>query len=820
MTTPALDWLYATQAQGAELHLHLTPPQAPHFTPWPADLHPATRAALTRAGFPQGYTHQVAVWRALQRHPAVLLAVPTAAGKSLAYQVPALDALHRDPRATALFLFPTKALAHDQQAKLRALGLTSATTYDGDTPSHRRAAVRRRARLVLTNPDMLHHGLLPHHPRWARFWQHLRLVALDEAHVYRGVFGSHVAQVLARLRRVAGLYGARPRFVLTSATLGNPAAFGRALLGQPVHRITQNAAGHGPRAVVLYNPPLVEPALGLRRSPYHEAVRLTLAAWQRGLQTLIFVPSRRAVEHTLRALRERAPDPRRVAGYRSGYLPRERRAVEDGLRSGALRAVVSTSALELGIDMPGLDVVLVVGYPGSLAGLRQRFGRAGRGQRPGIAVFLATLAPIDQYLVQHPDFTLHHPVEHALLNPAHPLIARQHLACALAEAPWPVEQPFAALDPDATQQALAHWEARGAAQRVAGRVYWIAPYAPESRVSLRTADPRRVVLTAPGPQGPRMVGEVDRPSAARLVHPGAVYRHQGAVYRVQTLDLERGQALLEPFDDAYDTEPLVQVRVEPTGLPRAEREVHGLRVGWGPVEVVEQVVGYRRLTWPDRRVLDQIPLDLPPQVLRTQAYWVQVPRAAWQAVPIIAGGQTHRPDYGPTWPQARAAALARDGHRCRICGAREGLHVHHLRPVRLFPRVEDAHRLDNLVTLCARCHRRAEQHVWVRSALAGLAYLLRHMAALHVMCDPHDLGAEVVLTWHGRAEPTLVLYDAVPGGMGFGAALYEAHEILWARAREQVAACACRDGCPACVGPGGPQGRGPKAEVLELLSGL
>ncbi|NPA31680.1 MAG: DEAD/DEAH box helicase [Chloroflexi bacterium] len=798
--------------------MYVQPPQAPQWQPWPAEMHPAARDALAQAGFPRAYRHQVAVWHALQSHPAVLLTVPTGAGKSLAYQAPTLDALHRDPQATALYLFPTKALAQDQVHKLHALGLTDAATYDGDTPSHRRAAIRRGARLVLTNPDMLHQGLLPRHFAWARFWRGLRLVVLDEAHVYRGVFGAHVAQVLRRLQRIAAQYGARPRFVLTTATLGNPAAFGQALVGRPVRVLDQHTAAQARRAIVLYNPPLVDPALGLRRSPYDEAVRLTLAAWRHGRQTLVFVPSRRAVELTLRALRACAPDPAAVAGYRSGYLPSERRAVEAGLRDGTLRAVVSTSALELGVDLPGLDVVLVVGYPGTLAGLRQRFGRAGRGSRPGVAVFVASPAPIDQYLVQHPDFTLGASVEQALVDPAHPTIAAQHLACALAEGPWPVEQPFGDLSLAATRQILAQLERQGDAQRRDGRVYWIAPRDPAREVSLRTADPRRVLLLTSGPQGPVAVGEVDYPAAPRLVHPGAVYRHQGQVYRVQSLDLARGRAYLEPFDDAYDTEPVVQVQVRSTGPPQALTEASDLAWGWGPVEVVEQVVAYRRLAWPDRRLLDTRPLDLPPRALSTQAYWVSIGPWWWERLPVEAGGAARRPDYGPTWARARAAALERDGHRCRVCGGRENLHVHHIRPVRLFARAADAHRLDNLITLCARCHRRAEQHVWVRSALSGLAHLLRHLAALLVMSDPHDLGARVELAWPPHPWPTLLLYDAVPGGVGYAAALYADHARLWRMALERVQTCGCDDGCPACVGPGGPQGRGPKAEVRLLLA--
>lgn len=812
----SLRWLHAVAGHHAQVHIHTRPRQRGSTQPWPADMHPAARAALAAAGFPQAYAHQVAAWHALQRGASVVLTVPTGAGKSLAYQAPTLDALHRDPHATALYIFPTKALAHDQQAKLRRLGVTTAATYDGDTPSHRRAAVRRQARVLLTNPDMLHVGILPRHPAWQRFWRGLRLVVLDEAHVYRGVFGTHVALVLRRLQRLTAAYGARPRFVLTTATLANPAAFGEALVGHAVTVLRHAAVDRGPRAVVLYNPPLVDPALGLRRSPYDEAVRLTLAAWQHGLQTLVFVPSRRAVERTLRALRQRAPNPRQVAGYRSGYLPAERRAVEEGLRRGHLRAVVTTSALELGVDLAGLDVVLVVGYPGSLAGLRQRFGRAGRGQRAGVAVFVAGPGPIDQYLVQHPDFVLHAEVERALIDPAHPTIATQHFACALAEAPWPLSRPFAGLSAEATAQAAAHWIRRGDAQRRGERVYWIAPRDPAQAVSLRTTDARRVALLEPGPP-PRLVGEVEHPAAPRLVHPGAVYRHQGQVYRVRRLDLDRGQAELEPFDDAYDTEPVVQVHLRSLGAPQASREIGGLRVGWGPVEVTEQVVGYRRLAWPDRRLLDMVPLDLPAQVLRTQAYWVAIPAAVWEHLPVAAGGRARRPDYGPTWPAARAAALARDGHRCRVCGATRDLHVHHLRPVRLFAHPADAHRPDNLVTLCARCHRRAEQHVWVRSALAGLAYLMRHLAALHLMCDPRDLGTAIALPWQQQNEPALVVYEAVPGGLGFAAALYEAHDALWRAALARVRACSCDDGCPACVGPGGPQGRGPKAEVHHLL---
>ncbi len=819
MTTPPLAWLTAAQARGAEVQMIPRPAQAPQWVPWPADLHPRTRAALEQADYARGYAHQVAVWQALQQHPAVLLAVPTATGKSLAYQVPTLDALHRDPAASALYIFPTKALAHDQQVKLQALGLRQTATYDGDTPRHRRAAIRRQARLVLTNPEMLHYSLLPRHPAWARFWRGLRLVVLDEAHVYRGVFGTHVAWVLRRLQRVAAFYGARPRFLLTTATVGNPASFGRALLGQEVQVLTQHTAERGPRVTVLYNPPLIDAALGLRRGALEEAVRLALAAWQHGLQTLIFVNSRRSVEHALRRLRQRAPRPEQVAGYRSGYLPAERRAVEQGLRSGQLRVVVSTSALELGVDLAGLDVVLVVGYPGTLAALRQRFGRAGRGPHPGVAVFLATMDPIDQYLVRHPAFTLQAAVEQALVAPGHERIASLHLACALAEGSWAVEQGFADLSPAATRRALQPWLQTGEAQERAGRWFWIAPRAPSSAFSLRSTDARRVALYTNEATGPRLIGEVEYTAAPRLVHPGAIYRHQGRSYRVRHLDLTRGTAELEALNPPYDTEPILQTRLQPNGPPVAQRRLGDLCIGRGPVVVGEQVVGYRRVVGSPPRVLDEIPLDLPEQVLPTQAYWVSIGPALWDEVPAVAAGALQRPDYGSTWPKARAQALARDDHRCQVCGATQDLHVHHLRPVRLFTSPADAHRPDNLITLCARCHQRAERHVWVRSALAGLAYLLRRLAALYVMSDPTDFGARVVLTWH-EAAPTLVLYERVPGGIGFTEALFAGHEDLWRMAYERVRTCPCRDGCPACVGPGGPQGRGPKAEVLHLLTRL
>ena len=800
------------------------PPRAAQTAPLPPELHPALRDALHRQGIRALYRHQALAWEAARRGAHLMLTTPTASGKSLAYHLPVLHTLLTDPTARALYLFPTKALAHDQENALRRLwpGPPQALgAYDGDTPTHQRPAVRQGARLLLSNPDMLHAGILPRHPQWEAFFAHLRFVVLDEAHIYRGVFGSHVANVLRRLRRVARFYGAQPQFLLASATIANPAPLAQRLLEAPVTLIAENGAPQGERHIWLYNPPLVNPDLGLRANPHAEAVRLAADLHRHGVQTILFERSRRGVEFTLTALRQRLGADPTVRGYRSGYRPAERRAIEAGLRAGEVRTVVTTNALELGIDIGGLDAALLVGYPGTIAATRQQMGRAGRTLRPALAVLVASPDPIDQYLCQHPETLLDRPPEAALLNPDNPAILLEHLRCAAYEIPFQPHEGFGALPPAAVEPLLQALTEAGELSAYGERRFWAGAGSPAQHISLRTTTARRVVLqvrTSTGEEIP--LGEVDEPSALWMVHPQAIYLHQGETYRVLDLDLENHRALLEPAPPEYFTEPLKETQIELVAEQGRRQTTLG-EVAHGEVLLTTQVVGYRKIHWATRTVLGQEPLDLPPQQMLTTAYWLTLHPQAVETLRRQGVWRNDPNDYGPEWPRLREQIRARDGYRCRICGAPEGQRaheVHHIVPFRLFADPREANRPENLITLCPTCHRRAETAVRVRSGLAGLAYLLHHLAPLFVMSDRTDLGAVVdARSPLGRGQPTVILHETTPGGVGLAAHLYEVHEALIRAAQERIQTCPCQDGCPSCTGPGGPHGQGSKAETLALL---
>ncbi len=827
------------------------PPRPADLRPFPSDLPPALAEALRARGVERLYSHQVEAWEAARAGENVALATGTASGKTLAYNLPVLSALLEDESGRALYLFPTKALAQDQLSTLARFHVQTferanvpASIYDGDTPQRDRKSIRERARIVLTNPDMLHTGILPHHTNWEEFFRHLRFVVIDEMHTYRGVFGSHVANVLRRLKRVAGFYGAAPQFLLTSATIGNPRQLAERLIEAPVRLIDRDGSGRGPRHFLLYNPPVVDEALGLRKSALMESVRLSEQIHAEGLQQVVFARSRRSVEMILKYLQTPTLHPPPfsqkmgegwrggIRGYRSGYLPSQRREIEKGLRDGSVRTVVATNSLELGIDIGGLEVALLVGYPGTVASARQQAGRAGRGSAPAAAVLVASASPIDQYLVRHPDYLFDRSPEQALINPDHLLILLAHLRCAMFELPFARGEKFGALDVDEFLEFLV---ANREAHRSQEKYYWMADSYPAADISLRSASPETFVLqTADG--GGRTVGIVDGESALWMAHPGAVYLHEAQAYLVESLDLEQKSARLRPFDGDYFTEPLKQTTIQVLSVGQVETlatrnsplATHSK--GWGELQVTTQVVGFRKLRWYSRETLGEEPLDLPPTDLQTTGYWLSISDATVERL-SREGLWTNAPnDYGPGWPRLRDAVRARDGYRCQVCGKPEGARqhdVHHKIPFRMFRdeagRIlrEKANDPANLVTLCPECHRQAETNVRVRSGLAGLAYVLGNLAPLFLMCDPGDLGTHIEPVKSAAfPQPTVVLYDLVPAGIGFSQSLYEMHDDLLARALELVSACACEDGCPSCVGPGGENGLGGKHETIALLKSL
>jgi DEAD/DEAH box helicase domain-containing protein len=826
-----------------------TPPRTAKIRPYPVDFPVELAEALRARGIASLYSHQAAAWTLARRGENVALATGTASGKTLGYNLPVLANLIENAEARALYLFPTKALTQDQQAALgnmlsgirqntHQLPAIAPTIYDGDTPQSHRATIRRNSRIIFTNPDMLHTGILPHHTNWADFFRSLNFVVIDEMHTYRGVFGSHVANVIRRLKRVAAFYGAHPQFLLTSATIGNPAELAERLIEMPVALVDEDGSGRGERHFLVYNPPVVDEALGLRKSSVQESVRLAQDLLNNQVQSVVFARSRRSVEILLKYLQEspssQSPlligEGRRVdeiRGYRSGYLPSQRREIEKGLRDGSVKLVVATNALELGIDIGGLGAALLVGYPGTIASVYQQSGRAGRGDEPAVSMLIATASPLDQFLAHHPEYFFSRSPEKALVNPDHLLILLNHLRCAMFELPFQKGETYGGQPVDEFLDFLVTSQESHLSD---DQYFWMADDYPAAGVSLRSASPENIILHTDDGGQPRTIGEIDLESAPWMVHPHAVYLHEGQQYFVQELDFKTNAATLIPVALDYFTEPLRETSVtllnqlDIVTNPAADK-------AYGELQVTTQVKGFRKRTWMTGDNLGEEPLDLPPSELQTTGYWIAISDMTVQAL-AKEGLWTNAPnDYGPGWPKIRDRVRARDGYRCQVCGLVESggrqHDVHHKIPFRQFRdetgRIlrERANQLDNLVTLCPECHKKAEQNVRMRSGLAGLATVLGQLAPLFLMCDAGDLGVHYdPQAAFADGLPAVVLFDQVPAGIGFSQKLFEIHDELVGRAIELVMECPCEDGCPSCVGPAGENGVGGKKETLEILRKL
>ena len=594
----------------------------------PDDLPPALRETLFAAGVRTLYGHQTAARDALAAGDNVVVSTGTASGKSLCYQLAVLEAFAAEPQARALFLFPTKALAQDQARKLiqlRVPGVLPAI-YDGDTPQEQRAQLRRTATILLSNPDMLHVGILPAHERWAEFLHQLRYVVLDEAHVYRGVFGSHVAQVVRRLRRLCAQYGADPRFVLTSATIASPGAFAERLVGAPFTVVDEDQAPRPERTIVLWNPPLEDPAAGARRSALAEASYVTAESLIAGARVIAFAPTRKAAElvygHVRRRLEDRGKRDaaERVQPYRAGYTPEQRRDIERRLFAHELDAVIATQALELGIDVGSLDVAIVTGFPGTITSLRQRWGRAGRSGH-GYAVLVAGQDALDQYFMREPDRLLGRSVEEAIIDLHNPLISGPHLeAAAYERALTPADESYFG------EQGLLQAERLAQAGRLRRRhdgLVWARPYSPAAGIGLRTASNEQFAIVE-SRQG-EVIGTVERERVFRFCHPGAVYLHLGRSYLVQHLDLENRVVMIDDFDGSYYTQAKTDKNVVIAGQADS-RQLPGGVLFAGDLEVTEQVIAYQRRDLTDGHIMDTTTLDLPEQTFTTQAFWLAVPQ--------------------------------------------------------------------------------------------------------------------------------------------------------------------------------------------------
>ncbi|MFA9432522.1 DEAD/DEAH box helicase [Egicoccus sp. AB-alg2] len=724
------------------VHLAHLPARQAVTVALPDELPATLRGRLEHAGVSALYVHQAEAWRRARAGEHLVVATGTASGKSLCYQLPVIERLMTDDRAVALYLAPTKALAHDQLRAVRSFRLPQvrAAVVDGDTPPPEREAVRRTANWLLTNPDLLHHAMLPNHRYWRDLVHRLAYVIVDEAHVARGVFGGHVALVLRRLRRVAERYGADPTFLLTSATVGNPAEHASALTGVEVAEIVRDGSPRGPMDIGLWQPGFVERGGSAgsddgerdsRRSLLGETGDLLASFVAADVQTLVFTRSRKGAEVIALNARERLGDAsdaggeplaKKVAAYRAGYLAEERRALETDLRTGALRGVAATEALELGIDVAGLDAVILAGWPGTTASFWQRLGRAGRAGGAAAGVLVAQEDPLDHYLVTHPDELLTRPPEDAILDPANPYLLGPHLRCACQEFPLDVDEAAAWFGESAPDLLAADVEA-GRLRLRGGLHYWTSRRRASSEVDLRSAGGRnvRIVDVDTG----ALIGDVEESRAHRQVHTGAVYLHQGRQYEVQELDLGGAMALASEAP-----------RLAHTTRPRSDTDVRVLatiegdhwdevEIGLARVEVTTQVTGYDVLRLGSDEVLDRVELDLPPIELRTVAVWYAIPEDVLETAGV---------------------------------------------PFRSVP---------------GSLH--AAEH-----AAIGMLPLL-------ALCDRWDLGGLSTALHPDTGRPTVFVYDGYPGGAGLAERSYRRLPEHLSRTRETIATCRCRRGCPSCV---------------------
>jgi DEAD/DEAH box helicase domain-containing protein len=624
----------AANLQGDVTLDHVIPASEARFAPLPSDLRPELGRALAVRGVERLYSHQADAYSAVRRGRHLVVVTPTASGKTLCYNLPVLQRLLEHPERRALYVFPTKALAQDQLAELSALkhGLPielRVDTYDGDTSPGRRTAIREGGHIVMTNPDMLHAGLLPHHTRWRRLFSSLDFVVIDELHMYRGLFGSQVANVIRRLKRICAFYGSNPTFICTSATIANPLELAKKLLEEEnIELVERNGAPRGERRLIFYNPPLLNREMGVRRSSMLEARRIA-APWIRaGVQTIVFCRSRLQVEVMLSYLRQdlapRLDAAQRVRGYRAGYLPLHRREIEAGLRSGEITSVVSTNALELGIDIGSLQTAILVGYPGTIASTWQQLGRAGR-RSGSVGVFVASSSPLDQFIVRHPEYFLSSDPEEGLIDPDNLLLLAGHLQAGLFELPFEEEERLGRAN---VRELLELFEEDGSASRSAGRWFWSRQAFPADEIHLRRIAADNVVIIDTSQPRPKVIGEMDQFTAPVLLHEEAVYLHEGAQYHVERLDWEEKKAYVHPVEVDYYTDALAAVTVQVLDT-FAGPEGQGLSRSHGELKITALASMFKKIRFHTHENIGSGPIHLPEQTLHTTGYWITVDEDLW-----------------------------------------------------------------------------------------------------------------------------------------------------------------------------------------------
>lgn len=792
------------------------------YAPLPEAMDERIAKILNENGIERIYVHQAEGLRRVLAGENVVLSTGVASGKSLVYQLPILCSALADRRNRALLLYPTKALAQDQHLKLseylqllkRDLKVEiKAELYDGDTPAANRSAIRKNAGIVFSNPDMLHLGILPNHSLWSGFFAGLKYVVIDELHYYRGVFGSHFANVIRRLKRILALYRVRPVFICTSATLRNAKELAEELLGEDVALIDTDTSPKGERKNLIVNPPVVNQLLGIRRSALRESAQLARLALKLPLQSIMFSITRRSVETLLQYIprEERG----RVHSYRSGYLASTRRAVERDLREGWLKLIISTNALELGIDIGGLDLAIINGYPGSIAAVRQQAGRAGRQGRKAMSIMVAAAGPLDQYICRHPEYLWENNPEYALIDPDNSEIILQALLCAVSELAFREGESFGKMDFVEVEGYLQVLLDEGKIRKVGSKYLGLMGSAPHQEVRLRNCSAQYPIIS----EG-QSIGFVDYSSVHWMAHPKAIYLHEGESYFVEKLDFEEEVIRVKPVDADYFTQAMVSSQLNLQRLCDAKGYGWGKK-HFGRVKAIQQVTGFKKIRISDMQLLGMQDLDMPVVELDTVAWWITLSAQLVEEVEKEGWWNNEVNDYGKGWKKLAESIRERDGYSCTNCGAKEGetaFSVHHIRPFKDFEDKELANERGNLTTLCPRCHHLAEQGVRIQSGLAGLGYLLHNLAPFFVMCDPRDLELHISQDQGlAGAKYSLALYDKVPGGIGLCKKLYEIQDEVIRAALEQVENCGCAEGCPACTGAVAEQGKGAKLQAKAIL---
>jgi DEAD/DEAH box helicase domain-containing protein len=794
------------------------PAREAQWADFPTWVHPDLVAAYAAKGIRRLYTHQAAAAEAVHAGKNVVIVTPTASGKTLCYNLPVLNAVLENSDTRALYLFPTKALAQDQLAELHDINQRldnrfGVFTYDGDTPADARKAIREKSHIVLTNPDMLHTGILPHHTRWTRMFENLRFIVIDELHTYRGVFGSHLCNVLRRLRRIARFYGRDPQFICCSATIANPGDLASRLIESEVEVLNTNGAPAAEKTFVFYNPPVVNRALGIRRSYINESSRVAQEFLKHDLQTMVFANSRLHTEILLTYLQQANPQlpgkPETIRGYRGGYLPNERREIERGLRDGKIRGVVSTSALELGIDVGSLDTVVMAGYPGTIAATWQRAGRAGRRSGSSCAVLVASSAPLDQFIVRHPDYFFGNTPEHAFIQPDNLEILINHLKCAAFELPIASSDKFGNVDlPD-----LCARLAEAGFLHLAGENYhWTQEAYPADTISLRSVTSDNfVIIDITG--SPSVIGEVDFPSALVFLHEKAIYLHGGQQYHVEHLDFKERKAYVKRVDVDYYTDAIRYTQVRVLEIAATQRHSASMAVehiesvssliapsssltsltsstsfassfSHGDVLVRSQVVGFKKIKFFTNENIGDGKLELPENEMHTTSYWITLKRTLLESLPFTVS-ERQSGMFGLLHALESVATLL------LMCDSRDfGTAIGERPPV-----AESA------------------------SAVVGAQHAVPHLGTIEDF-TPSRLGDAISPNAKEFFEPNLYLFDAYPGGIGFSEPLFRTHALLVQKTHELISACACEQGCPSCVGPAGDLAPRAKEAALAILDRL